>query len=151
MIDWSSINYINVAKMLVVIIIVIVATTNKPSNYQVMNGTVVKSVSFIVIVFVLYYDIHLGLLLLTLFIIILLQINHGVIEETQIKIEAFKTMGPCSLNEEECDYGQKQKEEISQSHLDYIIDDKVKPYEVFVKMMTNQEHLDLASNSAILT
>ena len=35
-----------------------------------------------------------------------------------------------------------------QSNADYALDSKVKPYEVFVKMMTSQEHLDKASNSA---
>jgi hypothetical protein len=154
MIDFASINYTNFAKLFVVIIIITVATLNIPFAYNLFSSQAVKVVSLFAILFVLFYDIHLGLLLLTLFIIMLVQVHHKVIEESHIKVEAFKLLGGShdnnAVNEVDCDYGAKLQEEASENIVDYILDEKVKPYEVFVKMMTNQDHLDKASNAAVL-
>lgn len=157
MIDLPSVmyqvNYTNVMKLFIVMIIVIVATIYSPSNYAFLNSQVIKAIVLLLIIIVLYYDIHLGLLLLTLFIIILIQVNHGVIEEAHNKVESFNVKTLVSNDSPaptDCDYGGKSQDSMSQSHIDYTLDDKVKPYEVFVKMMTSQEHLDMASNSAIL-
>lgn len=153
MIDFASINYKNFAKLFVVMLIITVATLNIPIAYNIFNSQMVKIVSLFAILFVLFYDIHLGLLLLTLFIILLVQVYHGVIEEAHVKIEAFKLLSvqPNDVaNEENCDLGAKLREKASEDIVDYTLDNKVKPYEVFVKMMTNQDHLDMASNAAIL-
>jgi hypothetical protein len=45
----------------------------------------------------------------------------------------------------------EKKQDISESMLDYQVDPKVRPYEVFVKMITSNEQLEMASNAAFLT
>ncbi len=156
-VDFSAIEYKNIAKLLIAITIVLVATVNNPKYSLYLNSQVMKSVVFIIIVIVLYFDIHIGLLLLTLFVIVLVQSNLAVIEEAHEKIEPFRlacansdttTHNDCLLEEQS--FGEKQKELLSENVVDYTLDDKVKPYEVFIKMMTNQEHLDMASNDAII-
>lgn len=155
MFDLSRIDFKNVTKLLIVIVIVIVATIHNPLKLAFLDRQVTKVILLLILLLVLYYDTHLGLLLITLFLILLVQMNHGVMEEAHNKVEAFRLSAinnsqPEHSNDATCNYGETLKEEASQNHVDYILDDKVKPYEVFVKMMTNQEHLDMASNSAIL-
>lgn len=158
MVDFSAIEYKNIAKVFIAITIVLIATINNSRYFMFLNSQVIKSIVFIAIVIVLYFDIHIGLLLLTLFIIILVQSNVAIIEEAHEKIEPFRFAcvddlnttrnNDCSLIEQS--NGEKHKELISEDAIDYTLDDKVKPYDIFIKMMTNQEHLDKASNSAIV-
>jgi hypothetical protein len=61
-------------------------------------------------------------------------------DEPRTKIQNHKVV--------ECD--NVKKNEISKDIFDYSVDTKVKPYEVFVKMLTTKDHLDNASNSAFL-
>lgn len=151
MIDISRINYLNVTKLLIIFLITLVATTDSISK-QSINNQMTKIVLLLMILVALYFDIHLGLLLLTLFIIILVQLNQDVIKEAHVKLETFRMLNEQTHNNHEltCDVGGKQKDELSADHLEYTLDDKVKPYDVFIKMMTNNSHLDLASNAAIL-
>jgi hypothetical protein len=158
MVDFSAIEYTNIAKVFIAITIVLIATINNSRYFMILSSQVIKSIVFIAIVIVLYFDIHIGLLLLTLFIIILVQSNLAVIEEAHEKIETFRyacvddsdttSNNDCSLNKQS--NGEKHKELISEDVADYTLDDKVKPYDVFIKMMTNQEHLEMASNGAIV-
>jgi hypothetical protein len=148
MIDLNSIEYRNIVKLFIVLLIVVMATINKPNYHSFFNSQLTKSVVLVFIMVALYYDMHIGLLLLTLYIIVLVQLNHSVIEEAQVKVEAFKIASGCNFGEQSI--GEKQMEEMSDDIIDYTLDDKVRPYEVFIKMMTNQEHLDMASNAAYL-
>ena len=152
MIDISKINYFNTTKLLIVLLITVVATTSfisQGKHYQYLNSQLTKTILLFMIIIVLYIDIHLGLLLLTLFIIILVQLNHSVIKDAHVKIETFRMLN-YNNHEPICDVGGQQREELSADHLEYTLDDKVKPYDVFIKMLTNQKHLDSASNAAIL-
>jgi hypothetical protein len=149
MIDITRVNYFNFTKVFVVLVIILVTTNSLSTKnlHQYIDNQLTKSILLLLIVLVLYYDIHLGLLLLTLFIIILVQLSQGAIEEAHVKVEMFKMN---QNNVSMCDFGEKQKEELSADHVEYILDDKVKPYDVFIQMMTNKNHLDMASNAAIL-
>jgi hypothetical protein len=151
MIDITRINSFNFTKVFVVLVIVLV-TTNSISTkiiQQYIDNQLTKTILLLMIVLVLYYDIHLGLLLLTLFIIILVQLSQSAIKEAHVKVEMFR-MNQNQNNASQCDFGEKQKDELSADHVEYILDDKVKPYDVFIKMITSKNHLDLASNAAIL-
>lgn len=112
-------------------------------------------------IIVMLFDFHLGLLVTIAVMIYILQTNQAVIEEAQEKwqdklTERFqskelpihpKVTSACAPSDE---YGNEKKQEASKDILNYTLDDKVKPYDVYLKMMTTQEHLDSASNSAFL-
>jgi hypothetical protein len=147
----TRINYFNFTKVFVVLVIILITTNSLSTKnlHKYIDNQLTKSILLLLIVLVLYYDIHLGLLLLTLFIIILVQLSQGAIEEAHVKVEMFK-MKQNQNNVSMCDFGEKQKDEISADHVEYVLDDKVKPYDVFIQMMTSKNHLDMASNAAIL-
>jgi hypothetical protein len=120
-------------------------------------------------VIVMLFDFHLGLLVTIAVLIYILQTNQAIIEEAKNKwqdkwddklqnklTERFQTKelpiypqvtSACAPSDE---YGNEKKQEASKDILNYTLDDKVKPYDVYVKMLTTQEHLDNASSSAFL-
>jgi len=107
---------------------------------------------------------------------LMIQFNNHIFDDIRHKeMELYHNLNPASLNDAstqqdddiiiddnttklQCD--NVKKNELScnivahttdaQSNVDYTVDNKIKPYEVFMKMMTSQEHLDKASNSALL-
>jgi hypothetical protein len=132
---------------------------------------------FLVVVLVsIIYDIHTGIILLIAFLMLMIQFNNHIFDDIRHKeMELYHNLHPASLNDAstqqdddiiiddnttklQCD--NVKKNELScnivahttdaQSNVDYTVDNKIKPYEVFMKMMTSQEHLDKASNSALL-
>ena len=135
-------------KLVLVAFVLVIATVSVPQYYTFINNQVIKTFLLLIIIGVLFYDIHIGILVLTAFLIIIVQANRIVIEKSHTKLETFKSIG--APQHVPCDATLKQKEELSKDMIDYALDDKVRPYEVFIKMMTTTEQLDLASNAAIL-
>jgi hypothetical protein len=116
------------------------------------------------ILVVTYYDLHTGILLTVAFLILIIQLNSTSLDliNHNKNLESFLSSIPADYDKDEkdpedvkklkqsleCD--NVKKNEISTDIFDYQIDNKVKPYEVFVKMLTTKDHLDNASNSAFL-
>jgi len=150
-----------IAKIVVVIYIAASTFLDFNKHFTFLDNRIAKTTILLCLLGVLYYNLHLGILMTTAFLIFLIQINGNTL--TQInskKMELFLASFPPDRDEHaksdsiipqqiiECD--NKVKNELSESILDYSLDPKVKPYEVFVKMMTTNAHLESASNSAFL-
>lgn len=129
------------------------------------NNKLFKVVLLLAILLTLYYDLHSGILLTILFLMLLIQFNTTTLDAIENKkFELFLASVPPEYKNDEpiTQYGNKsqnhklvecdneKKNEISNDIFDYTVDTKVKPYEVFVKMLTTKDHLDNASNSAFL-
>ena len=161
-------------KIVIVLFIIIATFFNIGRHLKFLDNKLAKMFLLVAVVATLLFDLHTGIILLIAFMMLMIQFNSSIVDDINNKqIEMFLTSLPAPLhgkstdNENiipqnhagvECD--NIKKNEISKciidrntdkkSNVDYAVDTKVKPYEVFVKMMTTQDHLDNASNAAIL-
>lgn len=129
-----------------------------------LSSKLFKIIMLLIILVTTYYDLHTGILLTVAFLILVIQFNASSIDvlKNNRNLEFFSSSIPANYEKDEKDPENIQKlkqslkcdnimkNEISNDIFDYQIDDKVKPYEVFVKMLTTKEHLENASNSAFL-
>lgn len=111
-------------------------------------GKLGKVLLLLVVLSVIYYDLHLGILLLVAYIMMIIQLNSPIVAALPTKIpqtqsEAFDEENVPTIPPTACD--NKKKVEMNNGILEYSLDPKVKPYEMFIKMMTSQEHLDKAA------
>jgi MFS superfamily sulfate permease-like transporter len=154
-----NIDVLSIIKSLIVVYIILSVFFNFNKKLTFIDNKAAKIVLLIVVLAVMYYDLHTGILLTIAFLMIIIQFNSISLNDIQAKkIEFFSA--EYNKNDKdpehivtfkkslECD--NEKKNEISDDIFDYTVDTKVKPYEVFVKMITTKEHLDNASNSAIL-
>lgn len=134
--------------LFIVLCILIVAMTDFDwfaSKWMMMLWT--KWLCVMVVIGSFLYDPSTGVLVLMLFLLLLVQTNAQIISEGKSKKEKFVAKVQAS----ECDStNDKDKNELSESILNYSIDSKVKPYEVYIKMMTSGEHLEKAANDALI-
>lgn len=152
-----------VFKSLIVLYIVFLVFFDFSKPLSFFENKFSKIIFLVIVLVVMYYDLHTGILLTIVFLMILIQLNNVSIDEIQRKkMELFLSSVPANFDKNEknpddvvtfqksveCDNVKKNK--ISEDIFDYAIDPKVKPYEVFVKMLTTKDHLDNASNSAML-
>jgi hypothetical protein len=154
-------------KFLIVLFIVIATFFNISKQLKFLDNKIAKLFLLVAVVATLLFDLHTGIILLIAFMMLMIQFNSSIVDNIHNKeMEMFLTSMPAPIQETstdnpvsiECD--NIKKNEISKciiehntdekSNVDYSVDSKVKPYEVFVKMMTTQEQLDNASNAAIL-
>jgi hypothetical protein len=161
-------------KFAIVLFIIIATFFNIGRHIKFLDNKVAKLILLLAVVATLLFDLHTGIILLIAFMMLMIQFNSSIVDDIHSKeMEMFLTSFPAPLQEQskeadniipekpatiECD--NIKKNEISkcivdrnideESNVDYTVDTKVKPYEVFVKMMTTQEHLNNASNAAIL-
>ncbi len=145
-----------VLKLLIVSFIIVVALTDINKQLRIPSKKTIDIILLGASVIVLFFDFHLGLLLTIAVMIFILQTNQSIIEGAQEKWrETYQEKPhPRSVVVSSCapsdDYGNEKKQEVSRDILEYTLDDKVKPYEIYVKMITTKEHLENASNSAFL-
>jgi hypothetical protein len=161
-------------KFVIVLFIIIATFFNIGRHLKFLDNKLAKLFLLVAVVATLLFDLHTGIILLIAFMMLMIQFNSSIVDAIHNKeMEMFLTSLPAPLqgtstdNDNvipqkpatiECD--NIKKNEISKcivdhntdekSNVDYAVDSKVKPYEVFVKMMTTQENLDNASNAAIL-
>jgi hypothetical protein len=153
------------AKLTIVLFIIISTFFNIGRHLKFLDNKVAKLILLLAVVATLLFDLHTGIILLIAFMMLMIQFNSSIVDDIHNKeMEMFLTSFPAPLQEQstpvsiECD--NIKKNEISKcivdrnidekSNVDYTVDRKVKPYEVFVKMMTTQDNLNNASNAAIL-
>lgn len=160
----KNIDLLSLVKVLIVVYIVFSVFFEFNTKLTFLNTKLFKIIFLFVVLVVTYYDLHTGILLIVAFLIITIQFNVVELDviNNQKNLEFFLSSIPADYNKNEkdsedvknlkqsleCD--NKKKNEISNDIFDYQIDNKVKPYEVFVKMLTTKDHLDNASNSAFL-
>jgi hypothetical protein len=152
-------------KTVIVFCIVCLVFFDISVNFKFLNNKLFKIVFLFAILAALYYDLHSGILLTILFLMLLIQFNTTTLDAIDAiknkRMELFLASMPSEYERHEkdetitqnhkvveCD--NEKKNEISNDIFDYSVDTKVKPYEVFVKMLTTKDHLDNASNSAFL-
>jgi hypothetical protein len=156
---------LDLVKTIIVFFILCLVFFDISTSLGVLNNKLFKIVLLLAILATLYFDLHCGILLTILFLMLLIQFNTTTLDAIESKkFELFLASVPSEYKKEEpitqfqpqnqkiklveCD--NKKKNEISNDIFDYTVDTKVKPYEVFVKMLTTKDHLDNASNSAYL-
>lgn len=160
----QNIDLLSVVKILIVIYIVFSVLFEFNSMLTFLDNKVSKIVMLFVILVTTYYDLHTGILLTVAFLILIIQFNASSLDiiKQNKNVEFFLSSVPANYDKDEkdpedvkklkqqleCD--NVKKNEISNDIFDYQVDNKVKPYEVFVKMLTTKDHLDNASNSAFL-
>lgn len=129
--------------LLIVSCILIVAVTDfnaSASKWMTMLWT--KWIGVLVVIGSFLYEPSTGVLVMMLFLLLLVQTNAKTIQKS--KKEKFE------VKTSVCD-SDNGKNEMSESILNYSIDSKIKPYEVYIKMMTSGEHLEKAANDALLS
>ena len=154
---------LTIVKVSIVVLILILTFINLSKQLSFVDNKAVKIVLLIGVLGVLYYDLHTGILLTVVFMMIMIQLNAVSIHNIQQKkLEMFLASIPADFdkNEKESDLGvemkksyecgNEKKDKLSEDIFDYSVDNKVKPYEVFVRMMTTKQQLDDASNAAFL-
>lgn len=157
------IDKLTIAKASIVLFILVLTFIDLNKQLSFIDNKAVKIVLLIGVLSVLYYDLHTGILVTVVFLMIMIQLNAVSIHNIQQKkLEMFLASVPADFdkNEKESDLGveikksyecgNQKKDKLSEDIFDYSVDNKVKPYEVFVKMMTTKQHLDSASNAAFL-
>jgi hypothetical protein len=165
-------DYLLIVKCVIVTYILFSTFFDFNKNLTFLDNKLAKILLLSLVVLVIYYDLHTGILLTIAFLMIIIQFNNVTLTDIQArKLELFSSYVPAEFDNDttqtsqtsqtnqpehkekeiqsvECD--NTNKNEISDNIFQYSIDPKVKPYEVFVKMMTTQSHLDDASNAAFL-
>lgn len=160
----KNIELLSIVKILIVIYIVFSVFFDVNTTLAFLDSKLSKIIMLLIILAVTYYDLHTGILLTVAFFILIIQFNVSslsVINHNK-NLEFFLPSIPANYDKDEKDPEHIQelkqqlecdnhkKNEISNDIFDYQVDNKVKPYEVFVKMLTTKDHLDNASNSAFL-
>lgn len=157
-----DVNAITVTKLLVVLYIFMSCLFDFNKKLTALDNKLSKIILLMLVLIVLYHDLHLGILLVIAFLMLNIQLNVPTMTAMDAKmLERFLSSQPANVESKEytndkiihkaivpCD--NEKKNDISQNILDYSIDSKVKPYEVFIKLMTTKDHLDSAANSAFL-
>lgn len=165
-------------KLTIVLFIIIATFYDIGRHLKFMDNKIAKLVLLVAVVVTLLFELHTGIIFLIAFMMLMIQFNNHIVDDIRNKeMEMFLTSLPAPLSTpaDEHDDANRvipekpvsiqcdniKKNEISnciiernidkKSNVDYAVDSKVKPYEVFVKMLTTQEHLDNASNAAILS
>ena len=162
--SFENIDMLSVVKILIVFFIVFSVFFDFNNVLSFLDNKLSKIIILSVILIVTYYDLHTGILLTVAFLILIIQFNASSLDiiNHNKNLEFFLSSIPADYDKNEkdpedvkqlkqqleCDNVNKNK--ISNDIFDYQIDNKVKPYEVFVKMLTTKDHLDNASNSAFL-
>lgn len=157
-----DIDMLSAVKILIVLYIVFSVFFEFNTILSFLDNKLSKIIMLLGILVVTYYDLHTGILLTVAFLILIIQFNVSSLDTINNKKNMEFFLSPADYVKDEkdpedmkklrqqleCD--NVKKNEISSDIFDYQIDNKVKPYEVFVKMLTTKEHLDSASNSAFL-
>lgn len=153
----------DIFKVIVLLCILALTFFNLTKVLKVIDNKVVKIVLLVGVLVVLYYDLHTGILLTVAFLMVMIHLNAISIQNIQSKkLEMFLASLPAEFDKNEkegelgveikksYECGNEKKDTLSADIFDYSVDPKVKPYEVFVKMMTTKDQLDSASNGAFL-
>lgn len=155
----KDITPLTLLKILLVVYIILSSMFDFNKRLTFIDNKPTKIIMLLMILVVMYYELHLGILLVIAFLIISIQLNIPTMSKIdERKLELFLSSIPAELSLENtsdmvsdvavCD--NTKKNELSEDILNYTVDTKVKPYEVFVKLMTTKEDLDNAANSAFL-
>lgn len=162
-----------IVKVLIVMLIILMAIFNVADKLRIFEYKLVKVMMLLAIIIVMFMDLHTGILLIVVFLLLVIQSNSVKIDDTKrarakqlemfipllkqqaekIKHYEIHTHVPSALPEIRenvvCDNDMK-KTDISDNILEYQVDTKARPYEAFLQMMTTKDQLDMASNSAYL-
>lgn len=160
----NNIDLLSVVKILIVMYIVLSVFFEFNTMFTFLDNKMSKILMLLIILVVTYFDLHTGILLTVAFLVLIIQFNASALDiiNHNKNLEFFLSSIPADYDKDEkdpedikklkqqleCD--NIKKNEISNDIFDYQVDNKVKPYEVFVKMLTTKHHLDNASNSAFL-
>lgn len=162
-------NYLLVLKVTIFTFIILSPMINF-RTVQFLNNVVIKIAILGIVVGICFIDFQLALLTTIAFLILIINLNNNILNmASQTKhIDNFynysKQQPASPLDQQfansitipkEIDQTQNivcqnsQKTNINEDLISHYIDDKIKPYEVFISMMTNEEVLEKAQGSTI--
>lgn len=157
-------NLMMALKIILFMFILLSPLVNFQKHLSFMNSTVVKILLILVICIVCFIDFQLAILATIAFLILVISLNKNL--STMITKDSFMNNTPPSRNllddqfsppmqtpksngnlvcgTHEVTSGQMNKEMLS-----HFIDDKIKPYDVFISMMTDEKALARAQGAII--
>lgn len=156
------------AKYLTVFFILVSTFANVSSMFKLFDNKLGKVLLLLVILSAMYYDTHLGVLLLIAFFMLVIQFNAPLIiaisptsgeEDTKTSknhesIVTNQVGGRPSytriVNEQAPSCENKKKTVTNDGILEYNLDPKVSPFKSYIMNMTSAEQLEKASNDAFL-
>lgn len=126
---------------------------------QVLNNIVIKIILLTVIIGMCFVDFQLALIATIAFLILIINLNNNILQMSSKQVDTFNNGGASLLDQQfqapvqipkEIDQTQNivcqnnKKNDINNDLITHYIDDKIKPYEVFIKMMTSDNALEKA-------
>ena len=137
-----QINYVFASKLIILALIVLLPFVDY-SLISAFDYTVVKVVFLIAIAGLSFYDMQIAVLLTVLFFVLIISSNAALFEKAKSKKEPFiMTEFPAA----ECPVEIKNTQ--NENMMSHYLDDKIKPYESYVKMLSDPEHVDNAAGIA---
>jgi hypothetical protein len=155
---------LDIIKVIFFILIVLSPFISYP---KFLNNQFLLIIFVILIIIASFIDIQLSIIMTIGFLILMINLNKDKIkkikkesysqpeniynspEMTEIKTPPFfETM--VKMPKTHCNDMRFYKNQVSNDLFDLYIDDKVKPYEEFIKKLTNPTHLDIVQNNEIL-
>jgi hypothetical protein len=126
-------------------------------NYRfflVANNIFIKVLLVVLIFAACFIDFQLALIATIAFMILIINLNNNILmtavdtfidqyfeKPVTIPADVDQTQNLANVA---CRANQEKRNDINNDMLSFFIDDKIKPYEVFISMMTNEENLQKA-------
>ena len=138
----KKIDYVFAAKLIILALVVLIPFV----DYQVVSffeWTIVKVLFLIAIATLSFWDMQIAVLLTVLFFVFIISSNASILEKAKGSKEPFiMTEFPKS----ECPVEIKNTQ--NENAMTYYLDEKIKPYENYVKMLSNPEHVKKAAGES---
>lgn len=154
-------NYIFMIKIVLFVFIAISPVLNfKVLSF--LNNTFIKILLLTCIIILCFIDFQLGLIATIAFLIIIINLNNNILMSTQRRIDSFIDGEKSSLDKQfekpvnfpvDIDTtqnivcGDNKKNDMNSDLMNIYVDEKIKPYDVFIHMMTNDAALQKAQGS----
>ena len=149
--------YILIIKFALFVFIILSPVVNF-KYLQVLNSIVIKILLLTLIIGLCFVDFQLALIATIAFLILIINLNNNILQMSSKQIDTFNN-GNSLLDQQfqapvqipkDIDQTQNivcqnnKKNNINNDLITHYIDDKIKPYEVFIKMMTSDNALEKA-------
>ena len=154
-------NYIFIIKIILFVFIAISPVLNFKSLLF-LNNTFVKILLLTCIIILCFIDFQLGLIATIAFLILIINLNNNILMSSQRKVDSFIDGENSLLDKQfekpvsipvDIDTTQNivcvnnKKNDINNDLMNIYVDEKIKPYDVFIQMMTNDVALQKAQGT----
>jgi hypothetical protein len=134
-------------------------------SFMFLNHTFVKIFLLVAIVIACFFDFQLALIATIAFMILIIHMNTNILmKTTETKIDTFanhtlsvldQQFGQPTKIPDHIDQAQNivctnnQKNDMNEDLISHFIDDKIKPYDVYIQMMTSKDQLEKVQGALI--